>query len=1177
MIQNFIFYREDFLFFTIGLFWLLITYLSYSLYKNQRIRIWHIGNTDLSSFSSEEKQNYIPWNYLLLTALCCLLTKWCECYNGIFNNPVLKVVIGAGFVGSALTLYLGYRNANIIKGNNIPLRNTVGYLLILIIPLVFEKNYSNVVVWEFLVLIPIAYKIASMIKKKSEINKDKSLNCFAKAILYVFFLELIFGIFAFVFGWNLPEGQNAYSHISKVVMLSLMSICIGYASYNLWAYGKKVVTVKSLLFSGYLTPVVVILTLIVGLCFRELRIDYKSNILIDKMVNFAVKVARVVDMEDLQPHADSVEQNVKFDKINKLLLAYKNTNDDYAGLCTVWKDGEDYIFGPESYLPGEVLSSPKWSKYLLPPVSVENCFKEKRYLVDSYTDEFGHFLSVLVPLQKKNTNEVYSVIILDYVFDKYVAAITTEIIAGLVVMMFLTCFMMFCISIFYSNEQLSGSRETSIVILPAVVFAFCIGITSIFAYYVSVASFDDNTAYFEDVAKAKSEQITGLFNKLKTELLGVLSFRKYLKNKTVEEFDAILGKIQEYGNCISFESRTRVKGSDIKKFEESIRLKTNANYKVRVFDKVGGKTLEIDDDMFYWPSSYEYPKNILNSHLGDEYIEFTRRKAIRYMMATCKSVALSPKDIQNRFTGVIGQGLEVFSPYDFVDANHFNSMIVSIIELQSLLEHLMPMEYFKAEKVCFEIFEVDDNEDRERQLAVFPRNARIDKTFQTVVPIFFLNKTLGLRIFALEGHYGSGFFDNTPTLAVVWVGSILSIIITLFIFFLQKHQKYLEKEVERTSEKVKNDELLAREMTEVLPIVAYQSLWDEDFTPVFMSKYVESITGYPVSDYMNGKVHLSNSIHPDDLETLVKDINKGIRINGSFAIQYRLIDKNKKIVWVDSRGYVGGYDKYGNPEFINGFLYDITERKTILERLQQMQNNLADANLELKKFTEKSERIAVEAEQANKEKTEFLTKLSHFIRTPMNAIIGACELLRDSKQAEEQKGISEEIIVNSNKLIEILNGILGKSNLELATIDVKSKKKPQTIEASKVQPVHETKKKLLVVEDNKTNQKVVLAMLKKLGYTADIANDGAEALNILAYKYYDLIFMDCQMPIIDGLEATRRIRKGEGVVDPKVTIVALTANAMASDKAKCFEVGMNDFLSKPVTPKDIAGILEKWL
>ena len=79
------------------------------MYKNQRIGIWHIGNTDLSCFSSEEKQNYIPWNYLLLTALGCLLTKWCECYNGIFNNPVLKVVIGAGFVGSALTLYLGYR------------------------------------------------------------------------------------------------------------------------------------------------------------------------------------------------------------------------------------------------------------------------------------------------------------------------------------------------------------------------------------------------------------------------------------------------------------------------------------------------------------------------------------------------------------------------------------------------------------------------------------------------------------------------------------------------------------------------------------------------------------------------------------------------------------------------------------------------------------------------------------------------------------------------------------------------------------------------------------------------------------------------------------------------------------------------------------------------------------
>ena len=106
---------------------------------------------------------------------------------------------------------------------------------------------------------------------------------------------------------------------------------------------------------------------------------------------------------------------------------------------------------------------------------------------------------------------------------------------------------------------------------------------------------------------------------------------------------------------------------------------------------------------------------------------------------------------------------------------------------------------------------------------------------------------------------------------------------------------------------------------------------------------------------------------------------------------------------------------------------------------------------------------------------------------------------------------------------------------------------------------------VLVVEDNATNQKVVVGMLDMLGIRSSVAGNGREALDILARIDYNLVLMDCQMPVMDGFEATRCIRRGEaGDVSRNVTIVAMTANAMAGDKERCLAAGMNDYLSKPL-------------
>lgn len=115
--------------------------------------------------------------------------------------------------------------------------------------------------------------------------------------------------------------------------------------------------------------------------------------------------------------------------------------------------------------------------------------------------------------------------------------------------------------------------------------------------------------------------------------------------------------------------------------------------------------------------------------------------------------------------------------------------------------------------------------------------------------------------------------------------------------------------------------------------------------------------------------------------------------------------------------------------------------------------------------------------------------------------------------------------------------------------------------------------KIMIVEDNPINQQLALIVLNKMGYSADLAENGLEAIQKLHENKYELLFMDIQMPEMDGLEATRAIREKESW---QPVIIAMTANAMEGDKEECLKAGMDDYLSKPVKPEEIASLLRKW-
>jgi signal transduction histidine kinase/CheY-like chemotaxis protein len=158
--------------------------------------------------------------------------------------------------------------------------------------------------------------------------------------------------------------------------------------------------------------------------------------------------------------------------------------------------------------------------------------------------------------------------------------------------------------------------------------------------------------------------------------------------------------------------------------------------------------------------------------------------------------------------------------------------------------------------------------------------------------------------------------------------------------------------------------------------------------------------------------------------------------------------------------------------------------------------------------------------------------------------------------------------VRQSSLFETLAKVAGGTSLPAPP--------PKSIFVPPISPTDMSHKLILIAEDNVVNQKVAIRQLRKLGYRADAVANGKEVLEALARIPYDLVLMDCQMPEMDGYEATAEIRKRQS--DTRRTpVIAMTAHALEGDRAKCLAAGMDDYLSKPVNPEELSRILHLYL
>ncbi len=191
-----------------------------------------------------------------------------------------------------------------------------------------------------------------------------------------------------------------------------------------------------------------------------------------------------------------------------------------------------------------------------------------------------------------------------------------------------------------------------------------------------------------------------------------------------------------------------------------------------------------------------------------------------------------------------------------------------------------------------------------------------------------------------------------------------------------------------------------------------------------------------------------------------------------------------------------------------------------------------------------------------------------------------CILVADSMaefEAAQHHGF-QSALLEPVKQSSLLDAIMQAMERRLQDIAKISNQQPVPLPKQKksVDSANENHR-ILLVEDNSTNQKVALTLLANLKYSAEIARNGQECIELFTKNTYDLIFMDCQMPVMDGFEATRCIRRLENGSGMRIPIIAMTANAMEGDHERCIAAGMDGYMTKPIALAVLAAILREWL
>ena len=250
---------------------------------------------------------------------------------------------------------------------------------------------------------------------------------------------------------------------------------------------------------------------------------------------------------------------------------------------------------------------------------------------------------------------------------------------------------------------------------------------------------------------------------------------------------------------------------------------------------------------------------------------------------------------------------------------------------------------------------------------------------------------------------------------------------------------------------------------------------------------------------------------------------------------------------------------------VSEYEYSYDACKVLLAEIQTLKENkevlLVDANSNVEKYRQQTETL--------EQKSHAIIHISHQMRTSLSGLLGFTHFLNDTNLDDEQKEFVTIISDSSDELLTLVNGILDTAPVVDAKDERALSRKISTIEKNETPHV-------LVVDDNEINKKLLAKVLENFNLEVSFASNGKEAVDLRKENNYDMIFMDIQMPVMNGTDASEAIRAYEKEVNTvEVPIVALTANTGKSHREKYLNAGMNDYMVKPISIEDVKRRVEQ--
>lgn len=332
---------------------------------------------------------------------------------------------------------------------------------------------------------------------------------------------------------------------------------------------------------------------------------------------------------------------------------------------------------------------------------------------------------------------------------------------------------------------------------------------------------------------------------------------------------------------------------------------------------------------------------------------------------------------------------------------------------------------------------------------------------------------------------------------------------------------------------------------------------------------VLGFTPQEVSDFTNG---FSEIVHSDD-RTVVESSWESLSPANQGAVRelrYRVRHKDGRWRWLHCRETSLGPDADGVLRHILGIALDITP---FVEAEEKTKNIVAKLQI---------------VESDSRAKSEVLATIGHDLRPPLNSVISLANLLDATTVDVTQKerirtirasgesilGIVDDVLQLS--LVEAEKPVLSPSGLISPAVGQESPGSVSLKDVASLVGISPAGSalRILMAEDNPVNRRVGKLILQRAGFNLDVVTHGQEAVEAHQKQPYDLILMDCQMPLLDGLKATEVIRN---MPMPQPIIVAVTANALVGEREKCLAAGMDDYISKPFRSDELVAIVKRWL